>query len=79
MPPGQQNKTHTQKQKQYCNKFNKDFKNGPQWGEKNLFKKVANYIPIKKCKKKKSCREQLPQGPLKFAVKKMQQILGLGG
>ena len=57
MPPGQQNKTHTQKQKQYCNKFNKDFKNGPQWGEKNLFKKVANYIPIKKCKKKKKVAE----------------------
>ena len=27
------------KQKQYCNKFNKDFKNGPQ--EKNLKKKKA--------------------------------------
>ena len=35
MPRGQ--RVNTIKQKQYCNKFNKDFKNGP--GHKNLKKK----------------------------------------
>ena len=38
MPPGQ--KTKTYKQKQYCNKFKKDFLNGPhQNKQKNFFLK----------------------------------------
>ena len=37
MPWGQETKT---KQKQYCNKFNKDFKNGPH--QKNFKKKKKN-------------------------------------
>ena len=36
-------------QKWYCNKFNKDFKNGPHKKKKNLKKKAAleNYLPRK--------------------------------
>ena len=33
------------KQKQYCNKFNKDFKNGPH--QKNLYKKKKEMIMYK--------------------------------
>ena len=32
------------KQKQYCNKFNKDFKNGPHQKKKKTLKKVPVYI-----------------------------------
>ena len=35
------------KQKQYCNKFNKDFKNGPL--KKNLKKKMMAHISWKEC------------------------------
>ena len=37
---GQKTKT---KQKQYCNKFNKDFKNGPYQKKKNSKKKNTSY------------------------------------
>ena len=37
MPPGQKKKKPNRKQKQQCNKFNKDFKSGPH--QKNLKKK----------------------------------------
>ena len=37
MPHGQKNKNI--KQKQYCNKFNKDFKNDPHQKKKKIFKK----------------------------------------
>ena len=37
IPHASQPKTHNVKQKQYCNKFNKDFKNGPH--QKNIKKK----------------------------------------
>ena len=47
--PHSQKKTVNIKQKQYCNKFSKDFKNGPH--EKNL-------------KKKKIDRGPTPVGPL---------------
>ena len=40
MPPVQ--KTRNIKQKQYCNKFNKDFKNGPY--QKNLKKKKKEFL-----------------------------------
>ena len=33
-----------QKQKQYCNKFNKDFKNGPHQKKKNLKKKKKRNV-----------------------------------
>ena len=35
----QRKKTQSIKQKQYCNQFNKDFKNGPHQKKKNLQKK----------------------------------------
>jgi len=38
-PPAHQNI----KQKQYCNKFNKDFKNGPHQKEKKKRKKLSRY------------------------------------
>ena len=38
IPRASQPKNQNIKQKQYCNKFNKDFKNGPH--PKNLFKKI---------------------------------------
>ena len=42
------------KQKQYCNKFNKDFKNGPHF--KKSLKKTQKLLRRKKGKKKKKCR-----------------------
>ena len=41
------------KQKQYCNKFNKDFKNGPHQKKKNLLYKKNNKIQKKRIKEKK--------------------------
>ena len=38
MPRGQKNKTEAIKQKQYCNKFNKAFKNGP---HKKILRKIS--------------------------------------
>ena len=37
-------KNQTIKQKQYCNKFNKDFLNGPRQKKKKIFKKKDNSI-----------------------------------
>ena len=38
-----QPKSQNIKQKQYCNKFNKDFKNGPHLKKKNLSKKMKEW------------------------------------
>ena len=44
MSQGQQ--TEHKQQKQYCNKFNKDFKNGPHQRKKNFFKSVfKHFVP----------------------------------
>ena len=46
--PGQKLRSHMpwgQKQKQYCNTFNKDFKNGP---HKKIFKNYVNISHIQK-------------------------------
>ena len=39
IPHASRPKNQTIKQKQYCNEFNKDFKNGPHQKKKNLKKK----------------------------------------
>ena len=39
-------KTKNMKQKQYCNKFNKDFKNGPHQKKKILKKKVLRHMEL---------------------------------
>ena len=43
IPHASQPKNQNIKQKQYCNKFNKDFKNGPHQKKKNL-KKEKNVL-----------------------------------
>ena len=40
IPHDSQSKNQNIKQKQYCNKFNEDFKNGPHPKKKNLFLKM---------------------------------------
>ena len=42
IPRALKSKNRNMKQKQYCNKFNKDFKNG----QKNLKKKINNSGPV---------------------------------
>ena len=42
MPRGQKNQQNIKNQKQYCNKFNKDFKNGPH--QTNLKKKKNMHL-----------------------------------
>ena len=46
MPPGQKKKKQNIKQKQYCNKFNKDFKDGPH--QKHLLKKWFCFEKLEK-------------------------------
>ena len=49
MPCGQKIKTHTKKQKQYFNKFNKDFKNGPHLKKKKPISCFKNLSPAHHC------------------------------
>ena len=43
IPHATRSKNQNIKQKQYCNKFNKDFKNGPHQKEKKKRKKLSRY------------------------------------
>ena len=49
------------KQKQYCNKFNKDFKKIFSTLKKNYIKKNADGAALKKKKRKKAVRKSLSQ------------------
>ena len=44
IPHASRPKNQNIKQKQYCDKFNKDFKNGPH--QKNLKKKQLSFLPM---------------------------------
>ena len=45
IPHASRPKNQNIKQKQYCNKFNKDFKNGPHQKKKKIFKKKTKITP----------------------------------
>ena len=46
IPYASQPKKQNVKQKQYCKKFNKDFKNSPHLGKKKILKKHKNLIGL---------------------------------
>ena len=47
-PRASRPKKQNGKQKQHCNKFNKDFKNGPHQKKKKKIKKKYNHMLLKK-------------------------------
>ena len=52
-------KSQNIEQKQYCNKFNKDFKNAPHQKKKNLKKKSTEMVMYTWL-----CQKPQPQGPI---------------
>ena len=66
MPPGQKKTKHTHKNRSNIVTNSIKTLKMAHSGGKNLFKKVANYIPIKKCKKKKKLQRTADPGSLEI-------------